>query len=93
MSWGIEYLYRATFTDRLDNVSGDYVSEEYLERYLSPQKAAIAKEMHDKSWAVQPGAKQQAWTQRGNKDNKDSYSTVSVMLIYKFKSNKIPWWF
>ncbi len=93
MAWGIEYLYRVTFTDRLDNVSGDYVSEEYLERYLTPEKAAVAKEMYDKSWAVQPGAKQQAWTKRGNNENKDSYSSVSLMLIYKFNSNKIPWWF
>lgn len=93
MSWGIEYLYRFTFTDRLDNVSGDYVSDEYLERYLSPEKAAVAKEMYDKSWAVQQGAKQKEWTPRGNKENKDGYSTVSLMLIYKFNNNKIPWWF
>ncbi|MBL7683758.1 MAG: hypothetical protein JNK00_10400 [Flavipsychrobacter sp.] len=93
MSWGIEYLYRFTTTDRLDNVSSSYVTGEYLDRYLTPEKAAVAKEMYDKSWAIQQGAKQEAWTQRGNKENRDSYSTVSLMLIYKFNSNKIPWWF
>ncbi|MBS1772789.1 MAG: outer membrane beta-barrel protein [Bacteroidetes bacterium] len=93
ISWGIEYLYRFTFTDRLDNVSGDYVSDEYLERYLTPEKAAVAKEMADKQWAVDPGAKAQPWTKRGNKDDKDGYSTISIMLIYKFQTNKTPWWY
>jgi hypothetical protein len=91
-SFGIEYLYRTTFHDRLDNVSGDYVSNEYLERYLTPEKAAVAKEMADKSWAIYPNVKHDAWTKRGNKDTKDGYSTISVMLIYKFTRNLEPWW-
>jgi hypothetical protein len=93
MSVGIEWLYRFTFHDRLDNVSGDYVSEAYLERYLPSDKAVVAKEMYDKEWAVQPGAKSTPWTPRGNKDNKDAYSAISVMFIYHFNSNKMPWWY
>jgi hypothetical protein len=92
LSVGLEYLYRYTFHDRLDNVSGDYVSEEYLDRYLTPEKAAVAKEMADKSWAINPGAKHDAWTKRGDKSTKDAYSSISIMLIYKFDSDKIPWW-
>jgi hypothetical protein len=92
LSCGIEYLYRFTFHDRLDNVSGDYVSDEYLERYLAPDKAATAKEMSDKSWAIDKSVKHEPWTKRGDKDSKDGYSTISVMLIYKFSSNLHPWW-
>ncbi len=91
-SIGLEYLYRYTFHDRLDNVSSEYVSEEYLERYLTPEKAAVAKEMYDKSWAIDPSVKHDAWTKRGNKEVKDAYSSISIMFIYKFQSNKIPWW-
>jgi hypothetical protein len=93
MSLGIEYLYRFTGHDRLDNVSSEYVTPEYLDRYLSPEKAAVAKEMYDKSWAIDPSVKHKAWSKRGNKEVKDSYSTISIMFIYKFESNKIPWWF
>lgn len=93
MSCAIEYLYRYTFHDRLDNVSGDYVSNDYLEKYLAPEKAATAKEMADKSWVIDPAVKHDPWTKRGDKDTKDSYSTVSIMIIYKFSKDFRPWWY
>lgn len=90
---GVEYLYRFTMTDRLDNVSDEYASAEFFDRNLSPEKAALAKEMVDKSWAVEPTVKHADWSIRGNKQVLDSYSTISVMLVYKLKNNKIPWWY
>ncbi len=93
LSFGVEWMLRLSMTDRLDNVSSEYPSDEYLERYLAPEKAQLAKEILDKSWAIEPTVSHPDWAVRGNKDVLDSYSTFSVMLVYKLKSNKIPWWY
>ncbi len=92
-SLGVEYLYRFTTTDRLDNVSSEYVSPDYFDRHLSPEKAAIAKQVYDKSWEIDPSIERRPWTMRGNKDVLDGYSTIAITFIYKIQSNKIPWWY
>ncbi len=91
--FGVEWLYRMTTTDRLDNVSSAYLTEDYYDRYLSPEDAEIAKQVYDKSWYIEPAYKNAAGSPRGNKDVLDGYSTFSIQLIYKFESNKIPWWY
>lgn len=93
LSFGIEYLFRFTSTDRLDNVSDDYVADKLYDQNLSPDKAALAKEMADKSWAIDPTVHHEAYTKRGNKNVLDSYSTFSVMFVYKLRNNKLPWWY
>lgn len=93
IAFGVEYLYRMTTTDRLDNVSDEYVSDDYHIKFFSPEKAALALEVSDKSWAIEQSVDHGDWTKRGNKDVLDGYSTISVMLIYKINSNKIPWWY
>lgn len=93
MNIGIEYLYRMTSTDRLDNVSSAYLTPAYYDRYLSAEDAAIAKQVYDKSWAVEPSAVNAAGAPRGNKDVLDGYSTISIQVIYRLETNKTPWWF
>lgn len=93
---GIEYVYRYTFTDYLDNVSGKYIDPAYYahpDLQLSPQQAAIAMEMQDKSWLVDPSHKHMPGENRGNPEVKDSYSTFGITLIFKVPSRKTPWWF
>lgn len=90
---GIEYLYRITFTDRLDNVSSEFASKDYFDRYLPPEKAALAKALYDKSYEIEPGIDRTRWSTRGNKEVKDGYSSISVSFIYKIMNNKSPWWF
>jgi hypothetical protein len=93
LAFGVEYLYRFTITDRLDNVSSQYATPGYYDRNLSPEKAAIAKEVYDKSWEINPNVQRQPWAIRGNKEVLDSYSTISLMIIYKITPNKLPWWY
>ena len=93
MGLGIEYLYRFTSTDRLDNVSSEYLTPAYFDRYLDPDDAALAKQVYDKSWHIDPTYTNEPGSPRGNKDVKDGYSTISIQFIYKFTSNKIPWWY
>lgn len=93
LAFGVEYLYRFTMTDRLDNVSSQYVDKSFYDLNLAPHEAEIAKEVYDKSWYIQPSVTHAPGETRGNKDVMDGYSTFSFMLIYKFESNKIPWWY
>lgn len=92
-SLGVEYLYRFTTTDMLDNVSSAYPTPNYFDRHLSPEKAAIAKQIYDKSWEIDPSIERIPWSTRGNKDVLDGYSTLSITFVYKIQSNKIPWWY
>ena len=92
MNIGVEWMYRMTTTDRLDNVSSYYVSPDYYDRYLSPEDAAIAKQVYDKSKFVEPGVTNAPGSVRGNKDILDGYSTFSFTIMYRLETNKIPWW-
>lgn len=93
MNIGFEWSYRMTSTDRLDNVSSEYVSDAYFDRYLSAEDAKIAKQVYDKSWYVEPSVQNKVGSPRGNKDVKDGYSTISIQFIYRLETNKTPWWY
>lgn len=96
LALGVEYVYRYTFTDYLDNVSGKYVDPivyTHPSLGMSEQQIAIATQMQDKSWLIDPTVKRTHGDQRGNPAVKDSYSTFGVTLIFKVPSRKNPWWF
>lgn len=88
LNLGVEYLYRICFTDYLDGVSGSYIDPAYYDKNLTPNEAALARKLADKSLnnSGVPGYL------RGNPSNKDSYSTISLTFYYKVKSHRIPWW-
>lgn len=93
---GIEYMYRLTFTDYLDNVSGKYVDPalyQNTELGLTPTQAALAAEMADPSYQIDPNYKHSAGQLRGNSSNKDAYSTFGITVIFKVPSRKTPWWY
>ena len=92
MAFGVEYLYRFTMTDRLDNVSSEYPTDDYFDRHLAPEKATVAKQIVDKSFEIEPSVERKPWATRGNKEVLDGYSTISVSFIYKINTNKTPWW-
>jgi hypothetical protein len=92
LNLGIEYMYRMTFTDYLDGVSGKYISYDDFKAHLSPHDAQIAYEMADKGYFKgfeQPNAKGNL---RGNPGNNDSYSTLSITFYYKILTNAREWW-
>lgn len=93
MGLGFEYMYRFTTTDRLDGVSTVYLTPDFYDRYRSPEEAEIAKQVYDKSWAVEPTVTNEPYSPRGNPEVLDGYSTFSITFIYKFTSNKTPWWY
>jgi hypothetical protein len=48
--------------------------------------------MSDRSSEIIAGYKNTPGTLRGNPDNKDMYSTVSIMFYWKIKKRNSPWW-
>jgi hypothetical protein len=89
---GVEYVYRKTFTDYLDGVSGKYIDKAEYAKHLSPSEAAQAILIQDKAYynrLAQPNVKGNI---RGNASNNDAYSSISVTLYYKLLSREGKWW-
>jgi hypothetical protein len=74
----MEVLHRKTFTDYIDDVSTDYIDPALFDKYLSPQNAYIAKQIHDKVVGiVTPSVtRYEPGTQRGDPSQKDAYFTI-----------------
>ncbi len=76
---GVEFLYRKTFTDYIDDISTTYINHDLFNKYLSPADANIAIQINDKSFGngitrTDPGE------QRGNSKNKDAYFSLALKL-------------
>jgi hypothetical protein len=95
LSLGIEYVYRYTMTDQLDNVSGNYVDTRVIDvmHANDPQRAAMAKDMYDKSWQIDQNYSHGPKEFRGDPSNKDGYSTIAISFYYRIKTKKVPWWY
>lgn len=91
---GLEYQIRYTFTDYLDDVSGTYIDPQHFDiGYLNESgKNETAWKMADRSNEIIPGYRHQQGEYRGNPDDKDKYSTVSVMFFWRIKKRALPWW-
>lgn len=75
VSIGAEWGMRYTFTDFLDDVSGNYYDNQTLIEQRGPAVARLA----DKSEKLH-----EAGTGRGNSTNKDLYSFAGVTVTFKF---------
>jgi len=75
-----EVIWRKSFTDYIDDVSTNYIDPDLFDKYLTPQNAAIARKISDKTYGIiTPGLNRYApGTQRGNPKQNDSY--VSTLL-------------
>jgi hypothetical protein len=69
----LEYGIRKTFTDYLDDVSGNYVSSEIIRNENGPLAATLANRSLNTETAVN----------RGNPNNKDWYVFYGFMLTFK----------
>ncbi len=78
----LEILLRKSFTDYIDDVSTTYINPNLFDKYLSPQNAAIARQISDKVFAiVNPGlSRNSPGTQRGNPNQNDSYFTTFLKV-------------
>lgn len=74
----LEVLHRKTFTDYVDDVSTEYIDPNLFDKYLSPQHAAIARQIHDKVIAIVNPAlsRNEPGVQRGDPKQNDAYFTI-----------------
>ena len=81
----LEFLYRKTFTDYIDDVSTTYIDPALFDKYLSPQNAIIARAISDKVIGiVTPGVTRYSpGTQRGNASQMDAYFSVSLKFAVR----------
>ena len=89
---GVEYIYRYTFTDKIDDVSGEYIDPALFDKNLSAQKAAQARALYDRSYLVNPLVHHSKGELRGNSEVNDGYSTIGITIYYKLKRKRTPWW-
>jgi hypothetical protein len=79
---GLELLYRKTFTDYIDDVSTTYIDPNLFDKYLSPQLAAIAKQIFDKAAGGSGSAEDRflPGEQRGDPKNDDAYFSFALKI-------------
>ena len=87
-SVGLEYNFRKTFTDYIDDCSGTY----YDKTLLLQHKGQTAVNLSDPSLGLIPGATSPnadgTGAQRGDKTHKDSYMNLEIKVGYVLNSRK-----
>jgi hypothetical protein len=85
VSAGMEFLYRKTFTDYIDDVSTKYIDYRYFAKYLPAQEASLAAQLSDKSIGIiYPGmTRYPAGTQRGDLKHADTYFSVIAKIGFR----------
>lgn len=91
---GLEFQLRYTFTDYLDDASGRYVDPLHFDiAYQNDYKRhTLSQHMSDKTWQVAAGRYNPSEAFRGNPDDTDKFSTISLMFFWKIKKRDSPWW-
>lgn len=91
---GLEFQLRHTFTDYLDDVSGKYIDKIYhdIANVEKPGQSQFIYDMMDKSYEILPGYKHQPGEYRGDPNNKDMFSTISLVFYWKIDARAIAWW-
>ncbi|MEI9955233.1 MAG: hypothetical protein WDM90_02765 [Ferruginibacter sp.] len=82
---GVEFLYRKTFTDYLDDVSTKYIDPKNFAKYMTAQDASLAMQLYDKTKPIIfPGMTR--WpegTQRGDTKNADTYFSIVAKVGFR----------
>ena len=71
------WMMRKTFTDYMDDISTAYIDPNLFDKYFTPEKAAVAKQLYSRSrtpWKVKPDVV------KADNTDKDSYTTFYLKL-------------
>jgi len=86
-----EITFRKTFTDYIDDISTTYIDPSLFDKYLSPQNAAIAKQIFDKSGNIVADPRlasgYSTGDKRGDPTHNDSWVTTFLKFGWRFTSN------
>jgi hypothetical protein len=75
-----EFIYRATGTDYLDDVSGFYTNPAYFRNNLPGYLAAQAEQLHSRRYEIEPGYQFPEGLPRGNPKHNDAYLSFNLKL-------------
>jgi hypothetical protein len=81
----LEVLHRKTFTDYVDDVSTNYIDPNLFDKYLTPQNAAIARQIHDKVVGIVTPAvtRYEPGVQRGDPKLNDAYFSIFLKFAVR----------
>jgi hypothetical protein len=93
-SAALEINHRMTFTDYIDDVSGDYVTDESIfDQNLDPTTASLAKALARRSGEIDPGGINSIVTapgeQRGDPKDNDAYYTVTIRFSFYIDTDNL----
>jgi len=80
MALKLDFLFRKTFTDYIDDVSTTYPDGTLIDK-----KLPIVKELSFRGNEIMPGAAYPSGAQRGNPDKKDFYYSGQIKFVYQLK--------
>ena len=85
---GMEILHRKTFTDYMDDLSNDYIDPALYSKYLTPENAAVARQVQDRklnpTFSSSPTF---VGEQRGNTKNNDSFFSTILRFGWRLFDN------
>jgi hypothetical protein len=87
-SIGIEAIHRFTRTDYMDDVSTRYINPSLFDLHLTPEKALLAKQLHDRR-LVNYGT---AGRRRGDPTEKDGYYSLALKLNWRLGNPDASEW-
>lgn len=89
MYMGIEVLHRKTFTDYIDDLSNDYINPALYDKYLTPENAAVARQVQDRKagGTLASGPPTFVGEQRGNAKNNDSFFSSILRFGWRLFDN------
>jgi hypothetical protein len=84
---GLEVLHRKLFTDYVDDVSKTYIDPALFDKYLSPQNAALAKELNYRgTYSSVSRPSDVIGEKRGDPKQNDAYFSTIIRLGWRLNS-------
>lgn len=78
---------RKSFTDYIDDASKKYIDPALFDKYFTPEKARIAKALHDRSGELNGGVNRLKQGELRGKPAKDTWIALSVGIVFRLKSS------
>ncbi|HVG17118.1 MAG TPA: hypothetical protein VM935_19250 [Chitinophagaceae bacterium] len=89
---GFEVMHRKSFTDYVDDVSTNYIDANLFDKYLSPNEAAMARQLYNRENFVPGGTQTRPALdeQRGDPKDNDSYFSSVIRFGWRLTDKNSP---
>lgn len=87
---GLEVMHRKLFTDYVDDVSTTYIDPLLFNKYLTPDKAALANELYYRSDDLNSTSRPALDEQRGDPKENDAFFSTIIRMGWRLNGNMTP---